>query len=103
FDQERVEESACLSDYIIEDVSSPSRALGIVHSSDFSRPFTLQGPSEIEDSPSSEGSSVLRVGSPARRSQDRDVMWLSHMDAWNGRAIFPSSPDVVIESDASRW
>ncbi|KAJ1195307.1 hypothetical protein NDU88_004588 [Pleurodeles waltl] len=29
--------------------------------------------------------------------------WLDHMDAWNGRAIFPSSPDVVIELDASRW
>ncbi|KAJ1172815.1 hypothetical protein NDU88_004657 [Pleurodeles waltl] len=29
--------------------------------------------------------------------------WLNHMDAWNGRAIFTSVPEVVIESDASRW
>ncbi|KAJ1148938.1 hypothetical protein NDU88_001762 [Pleurodeles waltl] len=27
--------------------------------------------------------------------------WLDHMEAWNGRAIFGSSPDLVIESDAS--
>ncbi|KAJ1087458.1 hypothetical protein NDU88_000629 [Pleurodeles waltl] len=25
------------------------------------------------------------------------------MDAWNGRAIFGSSPDVILEADASRW
>lgn len=29
--------------------------------------------------------------------------WLDHMDAWNGRAIFASVPEIVIESDASRW
>lgn len=29
--------------------------------------------------------------------------WLDHMDAWNGKAIFASVPEVVIESDASRW
>lgn len=28
--------------------------------------------------------------------------WLANMEAWNGRAIFGSVPDVVIESDASR-
>lgn len=27
--------------------------------------------------------------------------WLDHMEAWNGRAIFVSLPDLVIESDAS--
>lgn len=28
--------------------------------------------------------------------------WLTHMEAWNRRAIFGSVPDLVIESDASR-
>lgn len=27
--------------------------------------------------------------------------WLQHMEAWNGRAIFGSTPDLIIESDAS--
>lgn len=29
--------------------------------------------------------------------------WLGHVNAWNSRAIFGSQPEVVIESDASRW
>lgn len=28
--------------------------------------------------------------------------WLDHMEAWNGRAIFGSAPDIIIESDASK-
>lgn len=28
--------------------------------------------------------------------------WLANMEAWNGRAIFGSAPDIIIESDASR-
>ncbi|KAM8975733.1 LOW QUALITY PROTEIN: uncharacterized protein RCH25_020573 [Pelodytes ibericus] len=27
--------------------------------------------------------------------------WLTHMEAWNGRAIFGTVPDLVVESDAS--
>lgn len=29
------------------------------------------------------------------------IWWLTHIEAWNGRAIFASSPEIVIESDAS--
>ncbi|XP_053309715.1 uncharacterized protein LOC128471763 [Spea bombifrons] len=30
------------------------------------------------------------------------LWWLKHVDAWNGKAIFSSLPDIVIESDASQ-
>lgn len=33
--------------------------------------------------------------------RDELQWWLTHMEAWNGRAIFGSRPDIVIESDAS--
>ena len=29
--------------------------------------------------------------------------WLQHLEAWNGRTIFGSVPEMVIESDASWW
>ncbi|KAJ1131858.1 hypothetical protein NDU88_010190, partial [Pleurodeles waltl] len=29
--------------------------------------------------------------------------WLDHMAAWNGRAIFRSRQDAILESDASKW
>ena len=28
--------------------------------------------------------------------------WLVHLEAWNGRAILSSPPDLVIENDASK-
>lgn len=35
-------------------------------------------------------------------AKEEMAWWLTHMEAWNGRAIFGSVTDLVIESDASR-
>ncbi|KAM4770877.1 LOW QUALITY PROTEIN: uncharacterized protein WCC33_002647 [Rhinophrynus dorsalis] len=41
---------------------------------------------------------LISLSSDARKEL---LWWLKHLDAWNGRAIFGSAPDFVIESDAS--
>ncbi|KAM4748674.1 LOW QUALITY PROTEIN: uncharacterized protein WCC33_006046 [Rhinophrynus dorsalis] len=41
---------------------------------------------------------VIALSSDAREEL---LWWLKHLDAWNGKAIFGVTPDLVIESDAS--
>lgn len=38
----------------------------------------------------------------SREAREEIQWWLVHLEAWNGRAILPPSPDLVIETDASR-
>ena len=35
-------------------------------------------------------------------AKDELQWWLAHLNAWNGRALLRPSPDVIIETDASR-
>ena len=35
-------------------------------------------------------------------AKDKLRWWLAHLNAWNGRALLRPSPDVIIETDASR-
>ncbi|XP_078533132.1 uncharacterized protein LOC144819025 [Lissotriton helveticus] len=70
--QEGVEESACLTDHILEDVGPNGGAPGHINSGDLPRTLTLQGASAFEDSTFAQGSGICRADLDFQRGTDRD-------------------------------
>lgn len=75
----------------------------------FQRPFRQSSRARSTTEPFSASKRHLRKGCPYSHKVSltpearEELQWrLSNMEAWNGRAIFGSAPDIVIESDASR-
>lgn len=67
----------------------------------------ISGSSKLLCSPKNKSEStkvgfmVWRSNTTGSRSQSRTGFWLNNLDAWNGKAIFRSSPEFIVESDES--
>ena len=81
---------------------SAHRQTNCVYSSRFSRSLALQAPAEFKHKALARFGHFDATIALSVEAKDELRWWLAHLNAWNGRALLRPSPDVIIETDASR-